>query len=192
MSTNGDHWARQTYESLPILSLLLSSHCHRSAQVPPARRWRSVIASRLKRLTDCRPFIKHLRTSRWQRAVGWRLTFFYCSCLSLPLFQPAPLIVTNSDICACGSQKRRSHSNALLRNFFRVPRAEKPAKDVSTKISRDCLDTMNTSAVGGLIPLDEASIIIRFVSEFWFPIWNHWKMRLWYFLHGWGGFAGPF
>lgn len=114
---------KHPYESLPIFFLLLSFHCHWSAGVPPARRWRSVITSRLKRLTDCRPFIKHLRTRR-QSGVGIPgVAFSFLHPVCLFRFRSAPLIVTNSDICACDSQKRPTHSDALLRDLLEIPRA---------------------------------------------------------------------
>lgn len=79
MSTNAGYWARQipVYTN-PFQSSSCSFHpivagqleCHRLAGGDPS-------SSCLKRLTDCQPFIKHLRTRR-QRAVGypWRRLLF--------------------------------------------------------------------------------------------------------------------
>jgi len=83
-------------------------------------------------------------------------------------------------------QKRRWHSNALLRNFFRVPRAEKPAKDVSTKISRNCLDEYIdcgwSNIVGGINDL-------RICQRIVIPDMKSWnKMPLTF--STWWGFAG--
>lgn len=140
MSTDGDHWARQTYESLPILFLLLLFYCRRSAEVPPTQvriRHREPFKKTNRLLTVYQVLMNTATESGW---VTEKVSpYLFCIVpVGLFRFQPEPLIVTNSDICACGSQKRRLHSQrrCFVIFFPRVPRAEEPAKGVSTKISR--------------------------------------------------------
>jgi len=140
MSTNASHWVRQTsvriYESLPIFFLLLSFYCRWSTEVPLARRWRSVITSHLKRLTDCRPFIKYFERGdrKW---LGYPcVTFSFLHRVCLFSFRSVPLIVTNSDICTFCSQKHPSHSDTFFEDLFEIPRTRKIRKVVSMKISK--------------------------------------------------------